>query len=303
MEAVETVVATAGDGRDRRTAFVFAGGAALGSIQTGMLRALFKTGIQPDIVTGTSSGAVNGAMVAADPSPTSVERLTALWRAARRSDVVQVRPAGVLRAITGRSAHLVEPTGLRRLVEEHIPIKRLEDARLPLAVVAADLSTRKKVVLTSGPTADALSASTAIPGLYPPVVIAGRALVDGGLVEDPPLATAVQAGATRAYVLPVGWPLVDAAPNGWRARALDALDWLFWRLALAELDRWSSVCEVFVLPSPNTRTLSPFDPGSADALIELAERMATGWLADPRPWPAAPPISSRGSRPGGPDAG
>ena len=272
--------------RPGTTAFVFAGGAALGSIQVGMLRALLAAGIAPDLITGTSSGALNGAMLAADPAA-ALGRLEALWTTVGRAEILPLRPLTLVRVLTGRSPSVAPSTGIRRVLEQHLPIDRLEDAAVPLHVVCADTTTREKVVLSSGNAIDALVASSAIPGLYPPVEIDGRMLVDGGLAEDPPLGTAVERGATTVYLLPVGWPLGPAPARGALVRAMDALDWLFWSAASAHLERWAPECDLYVLPSPPITALHPLSTRAAGRLIADAERLTREWLPSARPWPDA----------------
>jgi NTE family protein len=269
--------------RPGRTAFVFAGGSALGSIQVGMLRPLLATGLRPDLVVGTSSGALNGAVTAADPAA-APDRLERLWTTARRSDVLPVRAPTVLRALAGRAPGFASAGGIRRVVERHLPVRRLEDTAIPLYVVAADLATREKVVLDRGDAVDALVATTAIPGIYPPVRIGERLLADGGLAEDPPIGTAIERGATTVYVLPVGWPLGPAPAKGAVTRAMDALDWLFWRVAAAELARWAPECDLYVLPSPPITGLHPLSPSSARQLIDDAERLTREWLPHATTW-------------------
>ncbi len=272
--------------RPGQTAFVFAGGAALGSIQVGMLRTLLGAGMRPDVITGASSGALNGAMLAADPDR-ALPRLESLWTGVRRADILPLRPATVLHALAGRATYVAPSSGIRRVLERHLPIARIEDAAIPLHVVAADTATRSKVVLSSGDAVSALMASTAIPGLYPPVRIDGRLLVDGGLAEDPPLGTAVEQGASTVYLLPVGWPLGPAPERNALVRAMDALDWLVWSLAAAHLDRWAPECDLYVLPSPPITALHPLSTRRATRLMADAERMTREWLPTARPWPDA----------------
>ncbi|MGN6378173.1 MAG: patatin-like phospholipase family protein [Gaiellales bacterium] len=273
------------DGHNGKTAFVFAGGASLASIQAGTLRALLEAGIRPDIVVGTSSGALNAALFAANPEPAAAEAMTRAWRSHRRRDLFPIRPGTLVRGLTGRGGHLVPNTGLRRVISADLPIRRLEDAALPLHVVAADARSGEPVELSSGDAVEALVACCALPGLYPPVRVNGRLLVDGGLAEDPPLGTAVRNGADRAYVLPVGWPPVER-PYPRRAwfRGLYALDHLYWRVALAELERWCEECEVYVLPSPPISDLSPVGFRASERLMDEAYRMGRTWLEAPRPW-------------------
>jgi NTE family protein len=273
------------NGDDRPTAFVFAGGASLASIQAGTLRALMEAGHRPDIVVGTSSGALNAALLAARPDPATVDTMIRTWSSYRRRDLFPVNPRTLLRGAAGRGGHLVPNTGLRRAISSTLPIRRLEDAEVPLHVVAADASSGEPVELSEGDAVEALVACCALPGLYPPVRVDGRLLVDGGLAEDPPLGTAVRNGAAVAYVLPVGWPPVDR-PYPRRAwfRFLYALDHLYWRVALAELERWSDECEVYVLPSPPISDLSPIGFNASQKLIDEAYSMARRWLRAPEAW-------------------
>lgn len=263
---------------------MFAGGAALGSIQVGMLRAVMDARIEPDMITGASSGALNGAMMAADPA-SAIPRLESLWTQARRRQILPVHPRTLAGALAGRTPHVTRSGGIREAIERHLPLRRIEDAAVPLHIVCADTATRDKVVLSEGDAVEALVATTAIPGIYPAVEIGGHTLVDGGLAEDPPLGTAVELGATTVYLFPVGWPLGPAPRRGALIRAMDALDWLFWSVAKAHLERWATECDLYVLPSPPITGLHPLSARSARRLIADAERMTRAWLPQARPWP------------------
>lgn len=271
---------------------MFAGGAALGSIQVGMLRGLTSAGIEPDLITGASSGALNGAMLAADPA-SALTRLEALWTHARRRQILPVHPRTLAGAFAGRTPNVTSSAGIRGAIERHLPLRRIEAAAVPLHIVCSDTATREKVVISHGDVVQALLASTAIPGLYPAVEIGGRVLVDGGLAEDPPLGTAVELGATTVYLFPVGWPLGPAPQQGALVRAMDALDWLFWSVAKAHLERWAPECDLYVLPSPPITGLHPLSARSARRLIDDAERMTREWLPRARRWPDARTASPR----------
>lgn len=271
---------------------MFAGGAALGSIQVGMLRAVTAAGIEPDLVTGASSGALNGAMVAADP-PSALRRLESLWTGARRRQILPLHPRTLAGALAGRTPHVTLSSGIRGAIERHLPIRRIEDAAVPLHIVCADTATREKIVLSRGDIVRALLATTAIPGIYPSVEIDGHVLVDGGLAEDPPLGTAVELGATTVYLFPVGWPLGPAPRRNALVRAMDALDWLFWSVAKAHLERWAPECDLYVLPSPPITGLHPLSARSARRLMRDSERMTREWLPRARPWPDARAAAAR----------
>lgn len=186
-------------------AFVLSGGANLGAEQAGMLEALLDAGIQPDVLVGTSIGAANAAFLAADPSPERARALSNLWRRVRSRDVFPVNPLGIARTIL-RGGALFSAEPLRRLLEREIPYRSIEQAAVPLRIVAAAFDDGAEVVFDSGPVVDAVLASTALPGLFPPREIEGRLYLDGGLVDQVPVAPAIEAGADTVYVLSVGFP-------------------------------------------------------------------------------------------------
>src|SRR3954447_962138 len=117
------------------TAFVFSGGGSLGAVQVGMMLALAERAIVPDLLVGTSVGALNAAYLAGDPSHAGARRLGELWSSLRRRDVFPLRRASAVRALAGRHDHLLDDAPLRRLVAAHVPYSRLERAPWPIAVV------------------------------------------------------------------------------------------------------------------------------------------------------------------------
>jgi NTE family protein len=145
-----------------RTAFVFAGGGSFGAVQVGQLRALVAHGLKPDMVVGSSVGAMNAAYYAGAPSLEGVERLTRIWRNLRRGDVFPLSWRTAL-GFARRRDFLVGSEGLRRLVHRHLPYGTLQEAKIPLHIVATDILNGEAVVLSQGPAAEAILASTAIP--------------------------------------------------------------------------------------------------------------------------------------------
>ena len=291
------VAAASGGTTAPRTAFVFCGGAGLGAVQVGQLRALVERGIRPDVVTGTSSGALNALVYASDPGSEAVDRLERLWLSVRRRDLFTLRPWTVGRGLVGSSTAFAANAGLRRLLVSSLPVAALEDAKIPVAIVLADTVTRRPVVFRSGPAVEILLASSAVPGLFPPIELEGRQYIDGGLVADPPVGPAVEMGATDVYVLPVGWPLTEPYTGNAMMRVADSVDWLCWRIAEFEMERWASECRIELVPSPSTRNIAPFDLRSAKWLIDQAYALTTTWLDDPdhdaRPGPGAPQGTGR----------
>jgi NTE family protein len=185
------------------TAFVLGGGGVLGAHEVGMLQALAEAGIRPDVVVGTSVGAINGAFVAADPAG-AAGRLSELWKGAHLqrafSGTLLGRAARLARS--GTHLHAIEP--LRQMLDDGLPAKDFADLRLPFNCVAASIERASARWFTRGPLVPAVLASCAVPGLLPPVEIDGEHYFDGGLVDSIPVGRAAELGARTVYVLHVG---------------------------------------------------------------------------------------------------
>jgi NTE family protein len=181
--------------------FVLGGGGVLGAAEVGMLRALIEVGITPELVVGTSIGAINGAVLAADPEE-AVTKLTALWE-----EFAVSAASGPLRRVATlvrSGTHLHDPDPLRELLARHLPVQRFDELAIPFQCVAASIERAAEHWFTDGPLLDAVLASSAAPGLFPPVEIGGEHFLDGGLVNSLPVGRAVQLGARRIFVLHVG---------------------------------------------------------------------------------------------------
>lgn len=161
------------------TTVVLSGGGSLGAVQVGMMLALAEHGVAPDLLVGTSVGAINGAYLAGRPGREGVEALAGIWSSVRRSDIFPVQPALGLLVLAGQADHFVPHDKLRRLLERHLNCTNLEDASCRLRVVASEVRTGKQVVLSHGPVIDAVLASVAVPGVFPPVRIGRRDLMEG----------------------------------------------------------------------------------------------------------------------------
>jgi NTE family protein len=199
--------------RREKTAFAISGGGARGAAQAGMLCALIERRIVPDFVVGVSIGAWNGAWLAHRPDLDWVKQLEEVWRRVSRRtlDMVWWRAA---RNMVRRKPSLYEGNGLSRFVAQHLQVRAFEDLAVPLHTVAIDLTLGTKAVFSSGPLGPALLASSAIPGIFPPVLINGHQHVDGGLVDPTGLDTAIELGARRVYVLDSGYAGRLPAPLG-----------------------------------------------------------------------------------------
>lgn len=187
------------------TAFVLGGGGVLGAVEVGMLRALLERGIGPDLVLGTSVGALNGAMVARDPSLAVVERLVELWRTVGESrDVYGDRTLRTVRRAVSKRTHLYSARPLRKRLIAELGDVRFEDLPVRFQVCAASIERAAEHWFDSGPVVDAVLASAAVPGLLPPARVGEDHYLDGGIVNSIPLGRAVTLGADRVFVLQVG---------------------------------------------------------------------------------------------------
>jgi len=201
LSPLVTADSAAGDGHD--VAFVLGGGGVLGASEVGMLRGLFDAGIRPDLVVGTSVGALNGAVVAHDPTMRSVEKLTDVWMSTA-SSVWAVSPLERVMSVarTRTALHSIEP--LRDILTEHLGDAQIEDLPVPYHCCAASIERASEHWFTDGPVVDAVLASCSVPGLFPAFELDGEHYVDGGIVNSIPVGRAVELGARTIYVLQVG---------------------------------------------------------------------------------------------------
>jgi NTE family protein len=266
--------------RSASTAFVLSGGASLGAIQVGMLEALYERGISPDLIVGTSVGAINAAFIASRPQTVATAReLGQIWRGLSRNQVFPLNPLAGALGFIGARDHLAPDSGLRRLIRRQLTIERLEETPVPLHVVATDVLRGEDVRLSEGPLLDALMASAAIPGVLPPVTWNGRQLIDGGVSNNVPLTHAIELGARRIYVLPTGAPCeLDQAPRGALSMMLYASGLLVGRRLLSDLSVAPTDADIVVLPPPCPMTVQPIDFSHADWLIARARHEARRYL-------------------------
>jgi NTE family protein len=239
------------EARERTTAFVLSGGGNQGVAQVGMLRALLERGIVPDVVVGTSAGALNGSAFATDPSTAMLDRLEHVWLGLTGE---RVFPGNAFRRawnILRRDDHLIANDGLRDVIRLSGTARRFADLQIPLRVVAADLLTGEEVVLTSGPLEPALLGSSALPGIFPPIRHGGRLLADGAIVNLVPISHALAGPIDRIFVLDVSDPITERAIRS-------PLDVVIRAFAISrdqrfdlELQHVPDEVEVVVLPPPD----------------------------------------------------
>lgn len=265
--------------RDGPTAFVLTGGGSLGAVQAGMLLALTEAGLRPDFIIGSSVGALNAAYFAGAPDFAGASRLADIWVGLRRPDIFPFSLAGLLRALR-KSDSIIDPASLRHLLQTHLSFTRIEDARLPLHVMATDQQ-GVGVRLSAGPVVEAVLASAAIPGIFPPVTINDRPLIDGAIAANTPLRMAVRLGAKQIIVLPTGHACaLTHPPQGVIARMLHAVTLLIsWQL-MHELEAVPDGVSVHLAPALCPLAVSPYDFTAAQQMIDRAWLGTTDWIGD-----------------------
>jgi NTE family protein len=235
-----------------------------------MLRALYERGIVPDLIVGTSVGAINGAFIASRPQTVeTADELAQIWRGVRRGQVFPLRPLSGLLGFLGSRDHLVPESGLRRLIAEHMTYDRLEQMPIEFHLVAVDVLTGEELRLSRGPALEAVLASAAIPAVLPPVAWEGRAVMDGGVANNTPISHAVALGARTVYVLPTGHACaLEQPPASALGMALHALTLLAQSRLIADVESHRDLARLVVMPPPCPLAIQPIDFAHAEELVE-----------------------------------
>jgi len=251
------------DGARHRVALVLSGGAARGFAHLGVLRVLEREGLRPDLVVGTSAGAIVGAMWASGMPAAEIERAAAQldWTTLFDFDPVRM-------VLGGLGLGLVPGVRLEQFLRQHLhgPI---EHFRLPFAAVAADMESGDVVPLNSGDAASAVRASCAIPGIYAPVRARGRLLADGQVVSPLPVLTARRLGAVRVLAVDVVYPPQHSEMSNPVSMLFQSLIISEWRQVLAE----RAIADLVI--APQIRTSSQLGLSSRDWVIEAGETAAS----------------------------
>jgi NTE family protein len=261
-------------------AFVLPGGGSLGAVQVGMLQALAERGVQPDLLVGTSSGALNAAWIAGHGYSTeSCAELATVWAGVRRSDIFPVDARQIVRGLLGFSSAVASHRKLRDFIEGHAGIQDLAEARVPTHFVAADLLSGRDVLISTGDVTAGVLASAAVPGLLPPVDHDGRELIDGALARRTGIAQAIGLGASVVYVLPSGAACApSAAPHSAAGVALHSLTLLIEQRLIHEVASLRTDASIRLLPPLCPLAVSPADFSRAPELIDRARQASLRWI-------------------------
>ncbi|MEV4318923.1 patatin-like phospholipase family protein [Actinocrispum sp. NPDC049592] len=261
--------------------FVLGGGGSLGAGQVGMLRALAERGIRPDLVVGTSVGSVNGALLALDPD-NAPDRLAEVWARMTRQKVFPGGPIAQLTTLRKHRNHIFPNTGLAEILATELAgVDDFANLTLPFGAVAVDALTGQPVLINKGALTPAILASSAIPGIYPPVEIDGRVLYDGGVVANVPIRQALASGAKSLVILDCAFPgHLPRVPES----LADAV--FFWATlgmrnqAVLESELAAKDVPVVYLPGAPVRNLTPLDFTHTQELIDAAYTSSKEFLED-----------------------
>lgn len=270
--------------KDRPTAWVLGGGAARGAAQLGTIQALLESGAAPPTaVFGTSVGALDGAVIAARPSVEGAQLLRQLWLSGPAREVFHVHSLGaILSGLAGQLGLLSEGPlrALIELFESATGCTDFEDLRIPLRVVATDMLAGAPVVFRTGPLAPALMASSAIPGVFPPVEVGERVCSDGGIVDNAPISVAVHEGHGRilAIGLMAGGRL-DEPPSSWSELIARTLQLSLHQRLLSDFQRLRRRARIVVIcPITPPRAAWDMSLPHVQSLIERSYRAARNLL-------------------------
>ncbi len=270
----------------RPLTFVLSGGGSHGAVQVGMIRALVEAGVKPDLVIGSSVGAINGAALAAD-ADNAADVLMKTWENINRKTLYgadsRLRAAWEVarEGLAGKGSALCSPKPLARLIDSSTTVDRIEDLPINLVVVATDLLVGSPKLLRQGSLSQALQATSATPGLFPPVQVDGVIYVDGATSANVPIRQGLTAGAKSIIVLdatPAHMPgFIPRTP--WEA--LHQATQIMYRSQHADADEdLSNRHPIMRLPRPTPPALSPFDFSKTHELIDMGFNSAKKFLGD-----------------------
>jgi NTE family protein len=262
------------------TAFVLSGGGSLGAVQVGMMQTLADRGLRPDFLVGASAGALNAAYVAGRGfGHDALDDLAGIWQSLRRQDVFPFAPHRHLLALAGARPSLCAPDALRRLIASNLTYQRLEDAEIPVHIVATNVLSGREALLSTGDPTPAVLASASIPGVFPAVDVGGLVLFDGGVANNTPISQAVALGADRVVVLPAGVACaLDRPPRSALATAIHALTLLIEQRLVIDAATYHDRVELIVIPPLCPLAVSSSDFRHAGALIRRARSDSHRWL-------------------------
>ena len=251
----------------RGLALVLSGGSARGFAHIGVIKVLEQAGIRPDLVVGTSAGAIIGTLYASGKSGREIEAIS------READGAMAGDTDWLRLIRLKSLGLRAGNALHAFIGKRIGNHSIEDMAIPLAVVATDLASGTATAFTRGDAGHAVHAACAVPGVFEPVDIGGRKYADGGLSSPLPVEIARKLGARIVIAVDVIYPPTDSPPPG------SALDVLF-QTFLVQTFRLKEheIGQADLVIAPEMHTIAQYGFKDREQLIAAGEAAARAAL-------------------------
>ncbi len=279
-------------------AFVLSGAGNRGPLQVGAVRALLNQGIQPDLIVGTSAGALNACYLAAHgtTNPSVTDGLADLWAKATADSIYGGNVFQIAWRLLNKAESIYASDGVRELIRQSLPagVSKFSDFKLPLYVTSTDLLSLRLFLFGdegNTPIIDAVLASAAVPAIHPPVLYQKLQLVDGGVVANVPISIAMDKGATTIYA-------INASYGGGVLQPVDGVvDVLMRTLAtmttqsfLVDLARATADTAVDLHPIQvyYPEKLSFRDFSKTRAMVKHGQEQAEAYLLAPRPRTVAP---------------
>ncbi len=262
----------------KKTAFVFSGGASLGAVECGALKAIVEHGIQADMVLGTSVGSLNGAMYAFNPTIEGVKAIEDVWHNIKVWNVFSPSPITPILNITTFGLNLISSKNIRKLISDNLQFTRIEETKIPLYIIGTDIKCGQEVVFNKGLALEALMSSVAIPGAFPPQRMYDYSIVDGGIVNNAPISTAVRLGAERVVIFPIGVPSSDQEPKTVAEVLIRSFIYLLNRQLSTDIQLYKDKVELVIVPPPDCIDVGPHDFSKSKFLIDESYAKAKEWL-------------------------
>ena len=260
-------------------ALVLGGGGVLGAFQAGFLKALFRTGFRPSMIVGTSAGALNGAFMAFRPDNEGAEQLVRIWKGLRDRQLFFINPMRVAFQVLGGGLCLANNDLIRTLVARNVAVDDFDATAVPLYITTTNLTQARKHVFNKGPVSRAVLASAAVPGIFCPIEIDGDLHIDGGVVANLDVETAIDLGATEIIAVDLSHCMDGRRPANLAALLMQTLDVVQRQRADHDVTQLASRARITLLqPSPDGG-FGLGDLHNVDRLLEEGERMGESALA------------------------
>ena len=254
-------------------ALVLSGGASLGAVQAGLLRACLRVGLRPSLIVGTSVGALNGAFLAFHPDAIGGDELVDVWNSLRGARVFDINPFSVAFRLATKQQCLSSSRFMEKLVAEHLPEDDFARTQVPLYITATNLTRGSKVVFHEGSISRAVLASTAIPGIFCPVEIDGDQYVDGAVVAHLDLETAIELGAKDILAIDLSRCPDEAQPDDVKGVLTRSLEVMMRDRVDLDLKLLSNRARITIIRPQIDTEIEMADLSQVDELLKCGEQL------------------------------